>query len=194
MRMNPSQRFALLVGLGVMLSAAAGSVVASESTDREQSAGVRQSFGLDAGAADALRRKVLIQCGLFTSRDVLPWYFHFYYAQALIDAGDAQRAVVELSQSIDLKPEPHAHKRTYGMWFTDYLPYFQLAEAHARLDNWPCAEHAMQLSQSKGETATGRIDPQRIRALQERIDRHVDEVGACNRRDAAEPDPAWMGS
>jgi hypothetical protein len=186
-------RLVLAVGIALALPAHASGVALS-GPDPDAAVRGYQSTSLASGEADALRRKVLVQCGLIGSRNLLPWYFHFAYAQALLDAGDTQRAVVELSESINLRPEPRARKRTYGMWFTDYLPYFQLAEAHAKLDNWPCAEHAMQLSQSMGETASGRITPQRIRALQERIDRHVDEVGACHQHDAADPDPAWMGS
>ncbi|MCB1569956.1 MAG: hypothetical protein R3F08_16525 [Dokdonella sp.] len=174
-----------VLSLGLILAAALGAtgyptpgVAASEAVTNTY-----QSQSLQPAEADVLRRKVLVQCGLDPSRNVLPWYFHFAYAQALLEAGDAQRAVTHLSKSIDLKPEPRAHKRTYGMWYTDYLPYFQLAEAHARLANWPCAERAMELSQSTGEISMGRIEPQRIRALQERIERHVDDAGACNIRD-----------
>lgn len=175
-------RLVLLVGITLAGSAHASGAALSGSGS-EVSMRSYQSTSLAAGEADALRRKVLVQCGLIDSRNLLPWYFHFAYAQALLDAGDTQRAVVELSESINLRPEPRARKRTYGMWFTDYLPYFQLAEAHAKLDNWPCAEHAMELSRSTGETTMGGIEPQRVRALQERIDRHVDDVGACNIRD-----------
>jgi hypothetical protein len=138
-------------------------------------------------AAEALRQRVLSQCGLVESNDLLPWYFHFEFGRALLGAGDALRAVEQLSMSIDLNPVPRADKRLYGMWFTDYLPYIQLAEAHARLDNWPCAAHAMRLSQETGEAVSGRIDPMRIRALQEAIERNVDAVGACNVRDVIDP-------
>ncbi len=134
-------------------------------------------------AAEALRRKILVQCGLGDKHDTLPWYFHFEYGRALLDAGDARRAVEQLSQSVELNPVPRADKRLYGMWFTDYLPYFRLAEAHAQLDNWPCAAQAMQLSRSSGEAGIGRVDPQRVRALQEEIDRNVETIGACNLRD-----------
>jgi hypothetical protein len=175
----------LIILFGLALASVAGAVgnpssgdLASHATQNDY-----QSLDLPPADADALRRKVLVQCGLDASRNVLPWYFHFAYAQALLNAGDAQRAVVHLTRSIDLRPEPRAHKRTYGMWFTEYLPYFELAQAHARLANWPCAEHAMALSQTMGEVALGRIAPQRIRDLQERIDRHIGDVGSCNVRD-----------
>ena len=139
--------------------------------------------GLLPAAVEVLRQKVLVQCGLVDTRDTLPWYFHFEFGRALLDAGDARRAVEQLSQSVNLNPVPRADKRLYGMWFTDYLPYFRLAEAHAQLDNWPCASHAMQLSRSSGEADLGRVDPQRVRALQDAIERNVDAVGACNSGD-----------
>jgi hypothetical protein len=176
-------RIVLAFGLALTLPAYASGSPSSADAASDPASNGYQSMSLQPAEVDALRRKVLVQCGLDSSRNVLPWYFHFAYGQALLEAGDARRAVVELSRSIDLKPEPSARKRTYGMWFTDYLPYFQLAEAHARLDNWPCAERAMQLSQSSGEARLGGIEEKRVRALQERIDLHIDDSGACNIHD-----------
>ncbi len=176
-------RLMLAVGIALALPTHASGVALPGNPDSDAATRGYQSTSLQPAEADALRQKVLVQCGLISTHNVLPWYFHFAYAQALLEAGDTQRAVIELSESINLRPEPRARKRTYGMWYIDYLPYFQLAEAHAKLDNWPCAEHAMQLSQSTGETEMGGIEPQRIRALQERIDLHLDDGGACNIRD-----------
>lgn len=151
------------------------------------------SMSLMPEAAEMLRQKVLVQCGLVDARDSLPWYFHFEFGRALLEAGDARRAVVQLTQAVDLNPVPRADKRLYGMWFTDYLPYFQLAEAHAKLDNWPCAAHAMQLSKSTGEAALGRVAPERVRALQESIERNADTVGACHRNQAFDAQYAKAG-
>ncbi len=183
--MIPDLKCRLVFLFGVALALPVGAIGNSANSDHVSDSQTWQSTSLVPAAADALRRKVLVQCGLesTTTNNLLPWYFHFEYGQALLEAGDARRAIVELSKSIDLRPEPRARKRTYGMWFLDYLPYFQLAEAHAMLSNWPCAEHAMQLSQSTGEAALGRIELQRIRALQERIDSHAVDFGACNLRD-----------
>jgi hypothetical protein len=183
MALDLTPPFVLVFCLALAVSTSATGNASSEGADSDPTTHGYQSMSLRPAEVDALRRKVLIQCGIDSSRNVLPWYFHFAYGQALLEAGDARRAVAELSRSIDLKPEPRTRKRTYGMWFTDYLPYFQLAEAHAKLNNWPCAERAMQLSQSSGEAASGGIEKTRIRALQERIDSHIDDVGACNIHD-----------
>lgn len=195
MLVNPLLAGVLATGIAMTLSVGASAAPAPGDQEQDPGPRVYQSISLEPMAADALRRKVLIQCGIDPNRYVLPWYFHFEYGQALLEAGDAQRAIVELSQSIELKPESRARKRTYGMWYLDYLPYFQLAEAHAMLQNWPCAENAMQLSRSMGEVESGRIESQRIRALQENLDRHNGDVGACNLRDALDPEAtqAWIG-
>lgn len=193
MLLDLTLRIALATGSLLVLPVCAIAVPSPGNQDAD--AGTYQSVGLQPEAASALRRKVLIQCGIDPSRYVLPWYFHFEYGRALLQAGDAHRAIIELSQSIELKPESQPRKRTYGMWYLDYLPYFQLAEAHAMLQNWPCAENAMQLSESMGEIASGRIDSQRVRALQHDIEGHSSEVGACNLRDALDPEAtqAWIG-
>ncbi|MEZ5462113.1 hypothetical protein [Dokdonella sp.] len=192
---NPMLRVALATGTALAFSVCAWAAPSPGERAQESSSNMYQSISLQPTAADALRRKVLIQCGIDPNRYVLPWYFHFEYGRALLEAGDAQRAIVELSQSIELKPESQPRKRTYGMWYLDYLPYFQLAEAHAMLHNWPCAENAMQLSRSMGEINSGRIESQRVRALQKDIDSHSADVGACNLRDALDPvaSQAWIG-
>lgn len=139
-------------------------------------------------AAEALRRKVLVECGLPESqRDGLPWYFHFEYGRELLTAGDARRAVVQLSQSVEMNPDPSAEQRIYGMWYIDYLPYYQLAQAHAKLGNWPCAANALKLSQVNNEAALGELDAARVRELEQSIGVHDAEVGACRKEDFLDP-------
>jgi hypothetical protein len=141
-------------------------------------------------AAEALRQRVLVECGLpADQRDNLPWYFHFEYGRRLLGAGDARRAVVQLSQSVEMNPDPKAEKRMYGMWFTDYLPYFQLAEAHAQLGNWPCAANAFRLSQAAKEAELGDIPGSRVRALEDSIEsQDPTKVGtACTKEQVMDP-------
>ena len=149
---------------------------------------VEGPVSLTPDAAEALRRRVLVECGLpADQRDNLPWYFHFEYGHELLDAGDARRAVVQLSQSVDMNPDPGAEQRIYGMWYIDYLPYYQLAQAHAQLGNWPCAVNAMRLSRANDEAAIGELDAARVRELEQRIGTHGAEVGACTKEEFAEP-------
>lgn len=143
-------------------------------------------------AADALRRQVLIQCGLPPGQqDSLPWYFHFEYGRQLNTVGDARRAIGQLSQSIEIDPQPGAAKRMYGVWYVDYLPYFQLAQAHARLGNWPCAANALTLSQRYDEQGFGVLDPAAVASLTSEIKREAAaavDAGSCRQEDFLDPD------
>ncbi len=175
-----------LIPLAFALTCAVAPMTASADAPGAASMQSRDA-GLAPDAFEALRRKVLVQCGLDASADRLPWYFHFEFGRALLKAGDARRAIVQLARSVDLNPVPRPDKRLYGMWFTDYLPYFQLADAHARLENWPCAAHALELSRASGEAGSGRLDPQRMRAIEDAIGSHADALGACRRDDVLDP-------
>lgn len=143
-------------------------------------------------AADALRRQVLVQCGLPPSQqDGLPWYFHFEYGRQLNSAGDARRAISELSQSIEINPQPAPGQRMYGMWYVDYLPYFQLAQAHARLGNWPCAANALTLSSRYDEDGFGVLDPAAVAALTAEVKREAAaavDAGSCRKEDFIDPE------
>lgn len=180
-----------LVIAGVLLAASGSAIAQSAPTAVDPLAQhVDGPVSLTPDAAEALRRKVLVDCGLpADQRDGLPWYFHFEYGRRLLDAGDARRAVVQLSQSVEMNPDPKAEKRMYGMWFTDYLPYFQLAEAHAQLGNWPCAANAFQLSKAANEPTLGDIPTDRVRALQQSIDSQDASkmIGSCSKAEVMDP-------
>ncbi len=152
---------------------------------------VEGPVSLTPEAAEALRRKVLIQCGLPADHSgVLPWYFHFEFGRNLLSAGDARRAVVQLTQSIDMNPAPAPEQRMYGMWYVDYLPYFQLAQAHARLGNWPCAANALELSKRFDEAGFGVLDAGAVNTLQTEIRTRSAEAvkaGSCRKEDFLDP-------
>jgi hypothetical protein len=95
-----------------------------------------------------LRRNVLRRCALSSKIDQnkLPWYFHYEFGVALLNAGDAERSLEALQLGANLRQEPKRDKRMYGMWYIDYLPYFQIARAHSRLGEWEEASAAIQLS------------------------------------------------
>lgn len=152
---------------------------------------VEGPVSLTPQAAEALRRKVLIQCGLPADHDgSLPWYFHFEFGRTLLNAGDARRAVVQLTQSIDMNPAPAPEQRMYGMWYVDYLPYFQLAQAHAQLGNWPCAANALELSKRFDEAGFGVLDQTAVNTLQTEIKTKSAEAvkaGSCRKEDFLDP-------
>lgn len=100
-----------------------------------------------------IRQRILTRCGLQreTEDSRAPWYFHYEMGMTLEKKGDPQRALGSLIAATDRRPYPQRDARMYGMWFTDYRPYFEIARAHARLGNWRCALDAIQLSRRFGE-------------------------------------------
>ncbi|HUF18305.1 MAG TPA: hypothetical protein VMS12_09715 [Thermoanaerobaculia bacterium] len=80
-----------------------------------------------------------------------PWYFHYELALELERRGDSQRALDAMIDATDRKPDPRLQSRMYGMWFTDYTPYYYIARLHAQLQNWSCAIDALELSKELRE-------------------------------------------
>ena len=145
---------------------------------------VPEAVSLTPQAAEALRRKVLAQCGLPENPSMqLPWYFHFEFGRALLGSGDAARAIGELTQAVELNPVPHAGKRMYGMWYVDYFPYYQLAMAHAQLGNWTCAANAMRLSQMTEAASAEYFDMVKYSQLQRQIEGKAPYTESCKKDD-----------
>ena len=113
----------------------------------------RQALVLSDEEAEEIKRQVLRRCALTGKgpSDGMPWYFHYEYGLELMEAGDAQRAVDQLILAANHREDSKRNSRMYGMWFTNYLPYYQIAQAHSKLGNWRCAMDAMRLSAQYGE-------------------------------------------
>ncbi len=114
----------------------------------------RQPEVLSEAEFEELARRLAIRCGVDSTPgaiDSAPWYYHYELGLALADRGDPQRALDALIAAADHRPDPQHTARMYGMWFTDYVPYFQIARAHAELGNWRCVLEALEVSQSSGE-------------------------------------------
>jgi len=122
-----------------------------------------------------LRHQVAMRCGvpeeMPTSK--APWYFHYELALALARQGDPQRAVEALITSTDHKPQPQRQARMYGMWFTDYIPFFWIAREHAQLGNWECVVDALDASKRAGEVTERDQEFVEFRALVEESRRHL---------------------
>lgn len=114
-----------------------------------------------------IRREVLSRCRLPADSKApeAPWYFHYELGLSLAEHGDPQRALDALIDSVDRRPEPQRKARLYGMWFLDYLPYLQIARAHAQLGNRECALDALRLSQELGEVVPGDRDVYELKSL-----------------------------
>ncbi|MCG6963555.1 MAG: hypothetical protein LJE95_09845 [Acidobacteria bacterium] len=114
-----------------------------------------------------LRSQVLHRCGLPSDiqDNHAPWYFHYELGLALVSRGDPQRALDSLIAATEQRPISQRDARMYGMWFTDYRPYFEIALAHAELGNWACVYDALELSSELGEIKEGDEDFARFRQL-----------------------------
>lgn len=127
----------------------------------------RRSPRLSEEELARIRREVLSRCKLPADSKAsdAPWYFHYELGLSLAEHGDPQRALDALIDSVDRRPEPQRKARLYGMWFLDYLPYIQIAKAHAQLGNKACALDALRLSQEMGEVGPGDRDLLELKSL-----------------------------
>lgn len=83
--------------------------------------------------------------------DNLPWYFYYQCGVELMKAGDARQAITAFEMGANALEDPRRGKRMYGMWFVDYLPYYQMALAYSQLGNWERANAAIESSEDYGE-------------------------------------------
>lgn len=106
---------------------------------------------------EALRGRVMSRCHLAAGTDPAkaPWYFHYEMGLELEKRGDPQRALDELIEATNRRPEPRRIVRMYGMWFTGYRPYFEIAKMHFALGNWQCAADALKISIGEREVTEG---------------------------------------
>ena len=108
----------------------------------------------------ALRGRVLARCNLSPATDPAkaPWYFHYELGLELERRGDAQRALDALLAATDRRPLPRRNARMYGMWFTEYRPYFEIAKVQFALGHWQCAADALRISGGEQEVVQGETD------------------------------------
>jgi hypothetical protein len=95
-----------------------------------------------------LRDDVLSKCDLPTDANMAqaPWYANYELGLELERKGDHPRALRHFIFAVAKRPNPERHARMYGMWLVDYYPYFHIARAHVRLENWDCAKNALDIS------------------------------------------------
>ena len=139
----------------------------------------RGTYTLDEAEAGEIKRQVLRRCALSekVAANRLPWYFHYEFGLELTAAGDPQRGLDALILAANVREESKRKSRMYGMWFTDYLPYFRIAQAHSKLGNWRCAMDAMRLSARYSEFSPADSGFQDYSDLQKLILRHNPQSG-----------------
>jgi len=113
----------------------------------------RSALTLPDSEVETIRNQVLRRCALTqnTAQSQLPWYFHYEFGLELLNQGDPQRALDALIVAANLREDSKRNSRMYGMWFTNYLPYYQIALAHTKLGNWRCAMDALRVSTKNSE-------------------------------------------
>ena len=106
---------------------------------------------------ETLRGRVMSRCHVAPGTDPAraPWYFHYELGLELEKRGDPQRALDALIEATNRRPEPRRIARMYGMWFTDYRPYFEIAKMHFALGNRQCAADALRISAGSREVVEG---------------------------------------
>jgi len=113
-----------------------------------------RSLALSEDEVESIRALVLECCASaaeLADSKKLPWYFYYELGIELMKAGDAQRALDSFVLGANVLQDPKRGKRMYGMWFVDYLPYYQIALANAKLGNWENAQYAIKVSEGSGE-------------------------------------------
>jgi hypothetical protein len=138
-----------------------------------------QSSGLTENEVQSIRDKVLTDCETCSDGgdQWLPWYFHYQMGVDLMAAGDDRRALNAFITGAKLREESSRDSRMYGMWYVDYLPYYQIARVHTRLGNWENARDAIRVSDSLGEFSPLDQGYEEYTTLQNLIASHVDESG-----------------
>jgi len=111
------------------------------------------AYSLSDNEVELIRAQVLNRCAIDSKlvKNKLPWYFYYEFGMDLMKAGDAKRAIEAFQLGANLREDPSRNKRMYGMWYIDYLPYYQLALAHSKLGEWQQAHEAILTSENFGE-------------------------------------------
>jgi len=122
--------------------------------------------------ADLIRSRVLRRCALSdeVADNKLPWYFHYLLGLEYAEHGDSSRALHAFQLGANMQEEPSRSKRLYGMWFMDYLPYYQIALAHAELGEWEDAREALYVSLAVGEFEEGKRGWEDFMEMEDRLD------------------------
>jgi len=127
---------------------------------------------------ETLKKRVMERCNVSPgiAPGQAPWYYHYELGLELAKKGDPQRALDALIEAVDKKPEPQRNARLYGMWFKDYLPYFEIARVHASLGNWECVDDAVTLSQKTLEVGSGDKEQRDLLDLRSEAQAHLHPV------------------
>ena len=125
-----------------------------------------------------LRNDVLMKCDLPLDMKLsnAPWYANYELGLELERKGDYPRALTHFIDAVANRPNPQKQARMYGMWLIDYYPYFHIARAHTRLENWQCAKNALDISQRLGEIPANAPEMNEWLSLMQQTERQLAPV------------------
>ena len=120
---------------------------------------------------EKVKKAVFLSCGLAsdTRLAMAPWYFHYELGLELARRGDPQRALDALVAATEKGPYSRHTTRMYGMWFIDYLPYWEIAKLHVHLANWTCAADALRISELREEISPSDEEYATFQNLRQRL-------------------------
>lgn len=100
------------------------------------------------GRRERILGEVRARCGLADDADptLYPWHYDYEASQAFIREGMYDAGIQYLYRALDKNALPGDNLRIYGMWFTDYHPYFLLAKAFHHEGSDECALRALEQS------------------------------------------------
>lgn len=135
------------------------------------------SYSLSLDEVELIRSQVLKRCSVSSqmAENKLPWYFYYEFGVELLKAGDPERAVEAFVLGANVREDPSRNKRMYGMWYIDYLPYYQLALAHSKLGNWESARDAIETSENFGEFSPDDSDYESFTSLSQLIQSNLQQ-------------------
>jgi tetratricopeptide (TPR) repeat protein len=127
---------------------------------------------------NTLRNDVMEKCNLpaETKSGDVPWYANYELGLALERKGDYPRALAHFIDAVANRPNPQKQARMYGMWLIDYYPYFHIARSHVRLENWQCANNALEISQRLKEIPAGAPELSEALSLRKETQRRMSEL------------------
>ena len=94
-----------------------------------------------------------------------PWYYHYELGMIMKKKSDWQRALDSFLDALDHRQRPAKLARTYGVWFINYHPYYEIGVAHYHLGNWSCAANAFQLSEQLETLPTDSREARELKSL-----------------------------
>jgi tetratricopeptide (TPR) repeat protein len=131
--------------------------------------------GLSEEEFQKIETQVMDRCRLTrgASPRTYPWYFHYELGLELLKHDDPGRALTSLLDALEKRERPQRLTRTYGMWYLNYAPYYNIGLAHYQLGNYDCAADALKMSDSFQEISPAEATFREREKLKREVEKKV---------------------